>query len=186
MKGDFRVKMKKEILKDYLTDNLDIEKIFDDFYGYVYTIVKNDVNKYITNEDIEEIISDVFIALWKNKENLPDTTNLKAYLAKTAKNIIKNTYRKTKLHYSLSDFENKISDKNNPEKTLEKNEQNLIIKKSLTTLKIEEYKAFIMFYYEDKSIKKIAKELNCSTGKIKVILHRVRKKIKNNLKNRGY
>ena len=53
MKGDFRVKMKKEILKDYLTDNLDIEKIFDDFYGYVYTIVKNDVNKYITNEDIE-------------------------------------------------------------------------------------------------------------------------------------
>ena len=43
----------------------------------VYTIVKNDVNKYITNEDIEEIISDVFIALWKNKENLPDTTNLK-------------------------------------------------------------------------------------------------------------
>lgn len=43
-----------------------------------------------------------------------------------------------------------------------------------------------MFYYEDKSIKKIAKELNCSTGKIKVILHRVRKKIKNNLKNRGY
>ena len=108
MKGDFRVKMKKEILKDYLTDNLDIEKIFDDFYGYVYTIVKNDVNKYITNEDIEEIISDVFIALWKNKENLPDTTNLKAYLAKTAKNIIKNTYRKTKLHYSLSDFENKI------------------------------------------------------------------------------
>ena len=45
MKGDFRVKMKKEILKDYLTDNLDIEKIFDEFYGYVYTIVKNDVNK---------------------------------------------------------------------------------------------------------------------------------------------
>ena len=50
--------------------NHKIEKIFDDFYGYVYTIVKNDVNKYITNEDIEEIISDVFIALWKNKENL--------------------------------------------------------------------------------------------------------------------
>lgn len=47
MKGDFRLKMKKEILKDYLTDNLDIEKIFDDFYGYVYTIVKNVMLVYI-------------------------------------------------------------------------------------------------------------------------------------------
>ena len=160
--------------------------VIEKYTPYVSVILYRTLNQAASKEDLEELTSDVFIALWKNKENLPDTTNLKAYLAKTAKNIIKNTYRKTKLHYSLSDFENKISDKNNPEKTLEKNEQNLIIKKSLTTLKIEEYKTFIMFYYEDKSIKKIAKELNCSTGKIKVILHRVRKKIKNNLKNRGY
>ena len=59
---------------------LDIDKILDDFYGYVYIIVKNGVIIYITDEDIEEIISDVFIAIWKNCDRLSDTTDLKAYL----------------------------------------------------------------------------------------------------------
>ena len=59
--------MKKQILNDYLVNGkIDIDKLLDDFYGYVYIIVKNDVSKYITEQDIEEIISDVFIAIWKN------------------------------------------------------------------------------------------------------------------------
>ena len=38
----FRFKLKNENLKDYLKDEkIDINKIIDDFYGYVYIIVKN-------------------------------------------------------------------------------------------------------------------------------------------------
>lgn len=43
-----------------------------------------------------------------------------------------------------------------------------------------------MFYYEGKSTKEIAKGLNCTIGKIKVMLHRVRKKIKKILEDGGY
>lgn len=51
--------MKNEILKDYLVNNkIDMDKMLDDFYGYVYIIVKNNVSISITNEDIEEIIAD--------------------------------------------------------------------------------------------------------------------------------
>ena len=53
--------MKKEILEDYLVNGkLDIDKILDDFYGYVYIIVKNGVSTYITDEDIEEVSSIYF------------------------------------------------------------------------------------------------------------------------------
>ncbi len=56
-KRRFRSKLKKEILKDYLlNDKVDIDKLLDDFYGYVYIIVKNGVSIYLTDEDIEEII----------------------------------------------------------------------------------------------------------------------------------
>ena len=134
------------MLKDYLENGkLNIDKMLDDFYGYVYIIVKNGVSSHITDEDVEEIISDVFVAIWKNSDNLSATTDLKAYLAGTAKNRIRNKYRKT-----------------------------------------EEYEIFIMFYSEAKTIKEIAEKLKFSTSKVKVILHRVRKKIKRNLEDGGY
>lgn len=104
--------MKKEMLKDYLEDGkLNIDKMLDDFYGYVYIIVKNGVSSYITDEDVEEIISDVFVAIWKNSDNLSVTTDLKAYLAGTAKNRIRNKYRKTEANVSISEYEEKIIEK---------------------------------------------------------------------------
>lgn len=179
--------MKREILKDYLVNGkLNIDKLLEDFYGYVYMIVKNGVSIYITEEDIEEIISDVFIAIWKNSNMLSDTTDIKAYLSGTSRNIIKNKYRKSELNFSISEYQEEIVDKTNLERQAEENEQNLIIKKTLKTLKNEEYKTFIMFYCESKTTKQIANELDCTVGKVKVILHRVRKIIKRNLEDGGY
>lgn len=179
--------MKNEILKDYLVNGkIDIDQIIDDFYGYVYIIVKNSISIYITEEDIEEIISDVFVAIWKNSSNISNITILKPYLAGIAKNIIKNKYRKTEVNFSISEYEEKILDNINLEKITEENEQDKIIKNTLKNLKEEEYKIFIMFYYENKTIKEIATKMNCSIGKAKVILHRVRKIIKKNLEDGGY
>ena len=179
--------MKKEILKDYLVnDRLDIDKILDNFYGYVYIIVKNGVSTYITDEDIEEIISDVFVAIWKNSYKLPNTIDIKAYLTGIAKNVIRNKYRKTKLNFSISDYEEKLIDSINIENNAEESEQNAIIKNTLKTLKEEEYNIFIMFYYGGKTIKEIAEKIECSNGKVKVTLHRVRKIIKKNLEDGGY
>jgi len=117
--------LKKEILKDYLlNDKVDIDKLLDDFYGYVYIIVKNGISIYLTDEDIEEIISDVFIAVWNNSKEISNTIDIKAYLAGTAKNIIKNKYRKNEINFSISEYEEKIVDNSNLEKQAEENEQN--------------------------------------------------------------
>ena len=179
--------MKKIILNDYIEKGkLNIDNLFDDFYGYIYSIVKKGVSICLTNEDIEEIVSDVFIAVWKNSKILSNTVDIKAYLSGTAKNIIKNKYRKSELNFSISEYEEKIIDNVNLEIQAEENEQNIIIKNALNNLKKKEYMAFIMFYYEAKTIKEIAKKLNCSIGKVKVILYRVRKIIRKNLEDGGY
>ena len=179
--------MKSEELKDYLVKGkLDIDKLIDDFYGYVYMIVKNGISVFITNEDMEEIISDVFVAIWKNSINLLEKTDIKHYLAGITKNVIKNKYRNTEINFSISDYEETLIDNYSIEKTIEENEQNTIISNTLKTLKPEEYKIFILYYYNSKSIKEIANELNFSISNIKTILHRVRNKIKRNLDNGGY
>lgn len=179
--------MKNEILKDYLVNKtIDIDKIIDDFYGYVYMITKNGASIYITDEDIEEIISDVFVALWKNGRKLSEGTELKPYIAGITKNIIKNKYRKSELKFDLSEYENRLISNNDLEKITEENDQNDIIKSTLKELKSQEYQVFIMFYSEGKTVKEIAKILNFSESKVKVVLHRVRKKIKTNLEDGGY
>ena len=179
--------MKNEILNDYLINRkLDIDRILDDFYNYVYIIVKNGVSVFITDEDIEEIISDVFVAIWKNSSNLLKTIEIKPYLTGTAKNMIRNKYRNTELNFSISDYEENLIDTCNIEKITEENEQNKVILDTLKTVKPKEYEIFIMFYYESKSVKEIAKVLNLSTSNVKTILHRVRKVIKRNLEDGGY
>lgn len=178
---------KIEVIKDYMKHNrIDIDRVIEDYYGYVYIIVKNTKGIGISDEDMEEIISDVFLALWKNSPKLDKNIAVKAYLAGISKNMIKNKYRTTRMDEPISDYEEKVVNSIDLEALIEEREQNKIMKESLRQMKEEEYKTFIMFYYEAKKIKDIAEELKISESKVKVILHRVRKKMKGRLKEGGY
>lgn len=59
--------MSNKKIKEYISDGtIDITSIINDFAGYVFVIIKN--SKYnFTSEDIEEIASDVFLAIWQNQ-----------------------------------------------------------------------------------------------------------------------
>ena len=165
-----------------MNKKLDIDQIIDDYYGYIYVIVKNSVSIAITDEDIEEIISDVFVAIWKNSKSLLPTISIKSYLAGIAKNVIRNKYRKTELNYSISDYENNLIDNFNIDKITEENEQEKIIQETLKELKSDEYEIFILFYYESRSVKEIAKILSISESNVKVRLSRARAMLKEILK----
>lgn len=178
---------KNKELKDFIKNNkLDIESLMDLYYNYIYIIVKNSVSIIITDEDIEEIISDVFLAVWRNYSNLNKHTKIKQYLTGISNNVIKNKYRSTKLNYSISDYTDLLISNDNLEKISEEKEQNKIIIDTLKNMKEDEYTIFMMFYYQNKKIKEISKSLNMSESNVKVNLHRIRKIIKESLKDGGY
>lgn len=183
----FRSKLEKKVLKDYLIDEkIDIDQIIDDYYGYIYVVVKNSVSIAITDEDIEEIVSDVFVALWKNYATLKNELDIKSYLTGISKNLIKNRYRKTQINISISDYEDKLLSNYNVEETTENIEQEREIYKILKSLNENEYKVFVLYYYDSKTVKEISQILNISTSNVKVILHRVRKVLGKKLRDGGY
>jgi len=53
-------------------------------------------------------------------------------------------------------------------------------------MKKQEYEIFIMFYYKGRKINEICEILKISISKVKVNLHRIRKKMKKSLKEGGY
>lgn len=57
--------MESRIEKYVKGEELDIDKIVDDFSPYVNTIIRNTVYNNLSNEDKEEILLDTFFVVWK-------------------------------------------------------------------------------------------------------------------------
>ena len=179
--------METNKLSDYMeNETLDIDMLIDDYYSYIYIVVKNGISINISQEDMEEIISDTFVAFWKNSKYLRKDLLVKPYLKGIAKNLIKNKYRDNNINVSIENYENTLVGDFDIDDVIENNEKNEVILDTLKTLNKNEYSTFMMYYYEGKSLKEISKELNLSVSNVKTILHRVRKKIKRNLEEGGY
>ena len=97
--------------------------------------------------------------------------------------MIKEKYRKLKIVYDISDFENDALNSVN----MYENDRELIwdIEQKIKGLKDIDIKIVNLFYYSSVSIKDIAKKLNISELNVKTRLHRIRKKIKKELNNGG-
>lgn len=175
-----------KLISSYIVnDKLNIEQVMEDFTPYIYTII---INRKIDikDEDIEEIISDVFVALWKN-QNLLDTSKvLDSYIAGITRNIVSKKFRNLKNITYIDDYKDEIFEVNEMENIFEESDKIKTIMSELNNMKNEDKDIFIYFYYHYKSMKEISVMLNISEKKVKSRLFRIRKKLKKNLEKRGY
>lgn len=174
-------------IKDYKKDEeLQIENIIKDYSGYIYTVVKNFVHDKFNDEDIEEIISDAFFILWKNRQKLHNEDKLNSYLVGIAKNLIKEKIRKQKSDFPLKDVENFISSNIDLYANYEETAKIDIIQKSLNNLSDIDRLIFKLFYYENKKSKEIAQKLKMNEITVRSRLHRIKKYLKKKLELGGY
>ena len=168
----------KEISHYIKNNELDLEKIIKDYSNYINTIITNMAKLNLNNEDKEEIVSEVFFILWKNKDKLDYNKRLSSYIAGVTRNIVKEYLRKKQIHFDISDYENSLYSYDNLELLNDNIEEIKKIEKKLETIKEIDRKIFIDFYYSSKSIKDIAKEQKISEFSAKQRLYRIRKKLK--------
>lgn len=75
----------------------DFKKIYSKYKNQVYFFVK----RYVSgNEDVEDLVQEIFVHLWKHNAHLANSNNQEQIIFKTAKQEIANFYRKNKLIYS--------------------------------------------------------------------------------------
>lgn len=178
--------MKDKKLEDYIINkNLDLDKIVDDYTPYVRTIVQNMVSNNLSEEDKEEIIIDTFFVLWKRYEENYTIKSLSSYMAGITKNLIREKLKSLKYTINIEQCNNLVEYSYIDIYSQEREEVNQLYEK-IKDLKEDDIKIITMFYYSNKSIKDIAKELNISEVNAKTRLHRIRKKIKQELKQGGF
>ena len=70
----------KQLENYYKNNEIDIDGIIEDFTPYITKIINNGTNDDISFEDKEEIFSDTFFILWKNRNRLSIKVSLNSYL----------------------------------------------------------------------------------------------------------
>lgn len=177
---------KNKIGKYKERNDVDLEKLIDDYSGYVFKIVENMVGNALSAEDKEEIISDTFFVIWKNKDEIKEEKLLSSYIAGIVRNLTKLKFRKINVNSNIEYFENTIIDIKNIDLLCEEREKIAIIEKALSEMKEQDREIFNLFYYSSMKITEISKKLNISEFNVKSRLYRIRKRLKKELEKGGY
>jgi len=178
--------LKKKIKEYYKNNKLDLEMVIDEYSGYIYKIIENMSIQYLSKEDIEEIISDTFVVLWKNKDRLDKSKDLSPYIAGITKNLVKEKRRVLNIYNDISDYENIVQDFFKIDMFCEQREKIAIIDKTVKNMKKIDIEIFELYYYSAMKYNEISNVLNISEFSIKSKLFRIRKKIKKELLKGGY
>ena len=138
---------------------------------YVSTIVFNIIGSSMSIEDVEEVSSDVFYALWRNSEKL-NGRNLKAWLAAVSRNMAKNKLRQAGKELHLDDDILIIDD------SLEKRELAETVKQAVLSMEWPDREIFLRFYYYCQTLPEIAEQMSMNLSTVKTRLRRGRERLR--------
>jgi len=151
-----------------------LEQAIDKYTAYVCTIIRNTVGTALTHEDIEEVASDVFLALWDNADK---TDKLKAYIAAIARNKAKNKIRNVAEILPLE--ESVLADNGyTPEDMTISEEGRRMVKSAVLAMEDTDREIFLRHYYGTQTVTDISRETGMNEATVKQRLVRGRKKLK--------
>ena len=159
-------------------------------YGrYCHTIA---YNICANHEDAEECVNDTWFRAW----NLMPTERpsvLPAFLGAISRNLALDCYRRRtrkkrgggETELALDELDDCVPSRGNVEKQIEEQELKQAINAFLFTLSASERKIFVARYWYVAPVKEIAAKLECSPGKVKTTLYRLRGRLQNFLVEEG-
>lgn len=132
-------------------------------------------NSYLKSaHDAEELVQEVFIRIWNQRESLDDSKNIKAYIFKTAVNLIYDQLRKRKLerlYTELSMFQQTEEDNSTSDYVMLNDLQNQI-NTLIAQMPEQRRLVFTLSRVEGLSYDEIAQQLNISKRTVENQIYR--------------
>lgn len=148
------------------------------YQAFVYTIVLRIVK---VKEEAEEVAQDTFIKAYESLSSYRGDSKFSSWLYSIAYRKALDAIRKSKKNRNLELIEeiteNETSTIENALSYIEEKERKEVIQKCIMELSEIESAIITFFYFEELSIKEIAKITNLSEDNVKVKLFRSRKKL---------
>ena len=164
-------------------DEASLAKIVDKYAAYVSTVIHRVIGTRMSREDIEEVASDVFLALWNNADKA-NARKLKSYLGTIARNKAINKLRKLREDLPFED-DWVMSSTPAPEEELISLEEKKMVRKAVFSMDERDRTIFLLHYYDYRSVAEIADELDTTVEAVKKRLVRGRVKLQKQLYKGG-
>ena len=159
-------------------------------YGpYCHTIAYNICTNH---EDAEECVNDTWFRAWNL---MPDKrpSLLSAFLGAIVRNFALDRYRRRtrqkrgggETALALDELDDCVPGGGSVERQIEERELERAVDAFLAALPAEERKIFVARYWFVAPVKEIAARLNCSPGKVKTTLYRLRGRLRGYLQEEG-
>jgi len=157
----------------------------DRYTGYVAAVVSNIIGATYSREDIEEVVSDAFVALWQNAGCIKND-GAKAYLARIARNKAVDVLRSGgDINLPLEEDALELLSPG-PEDELSKACDRRAVQEAVLAMPWPEREIFIRHYFYFQRLSDIAVAMEISENTVKTKLRRGREKLRRALEGEIY
>ena len=165
-------------------DQAALARIIDRYTAYVSTIVWNIVQDRLTKPDVEEIVADVFLTLWRSADKIRKG-KLKGYISVIARRRAANALRGAKQDALLEDDELPFTAPGPEEEYLRQTEYEAL-RRTVDGLPEPDRTIFIRHYFYFQKTAEIAAALGIQIGTVQKKLVRGRQRLRRELTEGGY
>lgn len=151
-----------------------MEEAIEIYTPYLGTVLYNMLGNTLPREDIEEVVSDVFVALWRNADRIDlSKGTLRGYLAVTARNLALKKINKKRENVPIEELE--LADKS---ATAEENVCSKSLWESVMALGEPDNEIFIRYYHYGEKLRDISRVTGLNLSTVKTKLSRGKEKLK--------
>ncbi len=146
------------------------------YTAYVSTIVKNMLLPRLSEADAEEIVCDVFLALWRSAAKIRSGT-ARAWLGGTARNMARGALRSLRAELPLEDDVLTLPEPG-PDEALTERELAERARRAVEAMQEPDREIFLRHYYYCQCVADIALALDMNANTVKTRLRRGREKLR--------
>ncbi len=160
-------------------DEAGLRWMMQQYAVYVGSIVRSIAGSRLSRQDVEEIVADVFMVLWRNRTR-PMEGKVKSYLASIARSRALNGLRKPGPE-QLLDYDDLEIAAEGPEGELLVQEGKRLVRQLLDTMRPLDREIFLRHYYLHETAPAIGKRLGMTPEAVRQRLKRGREYLRQQL-----
>lgn len=166
-------------------DRFALDRAMDAYTPYLSSVVWRAMGPAATAQDVEEVVADAFLALWRHREELLPEKGVKSWLAAVARNKAVDRLRASPLPSLPLEAAEEAASGASPDRELEQRIFAQRLRSAVEQLGPPDDVLVTRFYYEGDKLKDIAAALGLSVPAAKTRLCRARQKLKRILTEGG-
>lgn len=161
-----------------------LDKTMSAYTAYLSTVAWRALGPDARREDVEEVVSDAFLALWRSRETLDPNQGVKSYLAAITRNRASDRRRQAQpAPVPLTDLDEHPGP--GPEEELERRTFTAALWAAVAALPETDRALVEGYYFEGAKLRDLAKALGLTPGNAKTRLCRARQSLKKTLEKEG-